>query len=388
MRRLTLSTLFLIFCQWASAQLTLSNGNHVLEITGTVTSYYNQRFLKDGEEDQKKDRFKLRDAQLQFEGRIGHNYEYELQVDFVDLGSGVVDPENPGIMDAWLLYKGIPWFDIKVGYGKLPYSRSSLVPFIYSPYWQRSEIARGDIFARRDVGLTLQKSFWKQRINLYAGAFTGLGEISLRGDNDASGMPEFVGRADIAWPARYRYRDIDTRVTPLPMFALGVNGRIANKVLPEGEFFPAFSGGEYDLKVLDGRKYVYGMDFSFQYQGLSAQFEIHQLRGEPADSNNFQFRGFPESQTEGYFRAGGYYGQLSYFIKPLKTIVSGRFQELNLSDLAEGQQRRFSIALAYQLQGFNSMIKAQYFHVLEDEPAVDELSWNNQIRIGWQLTFR
>ncbi|MBC7439471.1 MAG: hypothetical protein H7250_05740, partial [Flavobacterium sp.] len=54
----------------AMAQLTITNGNHTLEISGGISCYYNARNLKSGEFDNSKDRFRLRDAQLQLEGRI------------------------------------------------------------------------------------------------------------------------------------------------------------------------------------------------------------------------------------------------------------------------------------------------------------------------------
>jgi hypothetical protein len=172
------------------AQLTLGNGKHVLEITGSLSTYYNHRVIKPDATNQNKnkDRFRLRDAQLQLEGRYKNILEYELQVDFVDLASsatGIIDAENPGLMDAYFIYKGLKFVHIQVGYGKLYYSRSSMVPFVYSPYWQRAELVRGNLFSRRDVGVTLMKGFWRQRVNLYAGVYTGLGELSLRGDNDA-----------------------------------------------------------------------------------------------------------------------------------------------------------------------------------------------------------
>ncbi len=364
-----------------------------MEITGGVSSYYNYRVLKPDHPNQNrnKDRFRLRDAQIQIEGRIGNLYEYELQVDFVDLASfatGEIDPENPGLMDAYVRYKGLRFVDVQFGYGKLNYSRSSMVPFSQTPYWQRAQIVRGDVFSRRDVGFTLLKSMWRQRVNMSAGVYTGLGEVTLRGDNDASGGLEYVGRVDVAYPSRFRYRDIDTRITPIPMFALGVNGRYADKSLPEGQAFPAFSTGEFGLKLINGERYVYGMDAAFQYLGFSGQFEIHQLFARPQLANDPIFRGIPEEVHNGYVRAGGYYGQLNYFSKKFKTIISGRFEELNLNDLAEGTSQRLSFALAYQIRGFDSMIKFQYFHILSEESTVDPLRWTEQFRIGWQLNFR
>ncbi|MCH8555792.1 MAG: OprO/OprP family phosphate-selective porin [Schleiferiaceae bacterium] len=371
------------------AQVTLSNGRHVMEISGGVAAYYNQRLLKPDENNRNKDRFRLRDAQLQIEGRIDKLYEYELQVDFVDLASmasGEIDPENPGLMDAYIKYKGLRFMDVQFGYGKLFYGRSSLVPFTQTVYWQRAQIVRGNLFSRRDVGITLMKDFWRQRVNVYGGVYTGLGEITLRGDNDASGGLEYVGRVDVAYPSRYRYRDIDTRITPIPMFALGVNARYTEKNLPEGRAFPAFATGEYGLKVINGERLAYGMDVAFQYLGFSGLFEIHQLRITPQNENDPLFQGLPVSETNGFILAGGYVSQLNYFKKSWGTIFSLRYEELDLNDLIPGNSQRISAALAYQIKGFDSMIKFQYFKILSEE-VIDPIRWTEQFRIGWQLNF-
>ena len=370
------------------AQISVSSGEHNLEISARIATFYNQRYLKPGEEDQDKNRFRLRDAQLIVEGRIKDEWEYEVQVDFADIASSNfddIDPENPGLLDAFVTYKGLDAFNIKVGYSKLPYSRSSLTPFPYSTYWQRAQIARGDLFSRRDVGLTLYKDFWKKRLDVYAGVYTGLGESSLRGDNDASGNPEYVARVNLAYPAPMKYREIDYVHTPIPLFAIGVNGRFANKSLPDGENFPDGAAGEFGLKAVDGKKYTYGMDFTFQYMGFSGEFEIHQIKAEPQNESDPLFLGLTPDQTDGEVFAGGYFTKLNYFFKDISTIVSVRYEQLDLNDLNAGDSQRFSAALAYQLKGFDAMVKLQYFNNLNEQETLDPLDWNEQIRVGLQF---
>jgi hypothetical protein len=377
----------LLFSSILSAQLSISNGKHIIEISGTVSTYYNHRVLKEGEVEKDKNRFNLRDAQLMLEGRNSNLYEYRIQMDFADLTQGSTDPENPGLMDAWFKYKGFKWLDIQLGYGKIQYSRSSVVPFTYSTFWQRAELFRGQFFSRRDIGLTLSKSFWQRRVELTAGAYTGLGEVSARvGDNDASGALEYVGRAEFCWPSYYRNRDIDVNHSPVPMIALGVNGRYTNRVLPAGAFFPSGAVGDFGLKVLSGKKETYGFDISAQWKGFSAQFELHQIKGMPADTNSFLLRNYTVAQSNGYFLSGGYYGQLSYFSRKLKTAISLRYESFNISDLVAGDNERLAVALAYQLDGFNSMIKAQWTHIMKEE-ILDITSWREQFRIGWQVMF-
>jgi len=375
----------------AHAQLTLGDGDHVLEITGGVSTYYNHRFLKEGENNRRKDRFRLRDAQLQLEGRYRNTIEYELQFDVADFSQGLtgaVDPENVGLMDACVKWKGLPHLDITAGYTKLPYGRSSLVPFFYTPYWQRAELVRGDVFSRRDIGVTLSGTFWEQRAAVHAGLYTGLGELSLRGDNDPSGQPEFVGRVEVAWPSRYRKRDIDDRVSPVPMLALGANARHMDKSQPDGALLPAFAGGENGIKVIDGKRSALGGDATIQYKGFSAQVEGHMVRLEPRNPNSALFFGRPRSDHEGYVMAGGYFAQLNWFHRKTGTILSFRYEELNLNDLAPGIQQRAGGAIAYQFRGFDCMLKAQYWQVLEEEASVDPLRWNEQVRIGLQYLFK
>ena len=73
------------------AQVSISNGEHNLEISARISTFYNQRYLKPLEEDQDKNRFRLRDAQLIVEGRIKDEWEYEVQVDFADIASSSFD---------------------------------------------------------------------------------------------------------------------------------------------------------------------------------------------------------------------------------------------------------------------------------------------------------
>jgi len=386
-KALLLATFFLTGIIYTTqAQVTLGTGDHVVEIGGVFSTYLNFRDIKDDASNQNKnkDRFKLRDARLYVEGRIGNKYEYKLQVDFSSIGATTIDPESPSLYDANVTYKGFKPFNVTLGYGKLPYSRASLVAFTNSPYWQRAEIARGSIYSRRDVGITLDKSLWNNRINVYAGVYSGTGEVFFQGDNDPSGGFEYIGRVDFSYPSRYRYQDIDTRVSPVPMISIGANARYTKRDLPAGETFIDGQTGEYGVKTVNGERLGLGLDAAFQYKGFSAQFETQSFKATPNDPNDPLLRGLPKELTKGYVKTGGWIAQASYFCKPINTIVSGRYEVLDLSDLVPGHSERLSIAMAYQVNGFRSMIKAQYFNILKEE-SIDPLRWKEQYRIGWQF---
>ncbi len=332
-------------------------------------------------DDKRKNRFELRDAQLQLEGRWGKSFEYELQCDFVDLFANTSDPENPGLMDAYVVYKSPVNLDIWAGYGKVIYSRANMVPFVYSPFFQRAEIVRGNIFGRRDVGISATYTVWKQLINISAGVYSGMGELILKGNNDRLGRFEYVGRVDFSYPVRNRWTDIDVNHSPLPSFCIGGNVRYADKGFtytdPDG----------YKLKVVDGEKITYGGDISFKYKGFSAQAELHQVRVTPRDT--LRLEGF----NTNYFRSGGFYVQASYYEKHIRSVFSIRYDELNISDLISGYGRRITGGYVFLLKGWNAALKINYTHVLNDEeyvhPRVDEeIKWTGQLRIGVQYLFR
>lgn len=361
----------LLISTQAWGQFTLYKGNHSLEISGMMTSFYNYRFYHEGTTDFKKNRFGLRDLQLQLEGRKGKKCEYELQIDFADIFSKVDDPENPGLMDANFTYKAFPFLDIKAGYQKIPYSRSTLVPFVYSPFFQGAEMTRGQLFSRRDVGITLQSSLFRQLINIYGGIYSGLGESILRGENDSKGKSEYAARVDFSYPSRYRYREIDFHKTAIPMFTLGINGRYSEKSVSLGQ--------DFQIKTLDGYKTLYGFDFSCQYKGFSFQLESHQMYGVPRDPSYLQ------GLNTRYFKAGGILFQGNYYSKKLKSSLSIRYDEFNPNDLILGDtQRSISYAYSYYIDGTNSVIRIQYWQRLKNE--ITNSKWtDDQIRIGWSL---
>jgi len=391
MKKNILFLLIILSINTSLAQFVISNGKSTLEISSNFSGFYNYRSLKSGEVDQSKNRFKLRDAQLGIKGKIGNDIELSLKVDFADIASNTIntaiDPENPGLLNANVTYKGFKFMDIEMGYGKLYYSRNSMVNFENSAYWQNAEITRGSVFSVRDVGVTFIKNFWKQRANAYLGAYTGLGELSLAGENDPSGSLEYISRFDVSFPSRYRYTEIDERHTPIPMFQVGVAGRYANKKLPIGTAFPTNATSSYGIKVIDGERYVYGFDAAFQYMGFSGQFEIHQLKSKPQNPNDPLFQNYSLDQTNGYVLSGGYIAQLNYYIKDWRTILSARYEELDLNDLVVGKARRFSPAIGYKLKGSSAMIKFQYFNILRDE-SIDAQTWKEQFRLGFQFQLK
>ena len=357
------------FSTAAFAQTTLVKGNSAIELSGVLLMSYNYRLNDATNLDYKKNRFMCENARISVNGVVKNKWEYELQLDLAAIGRPA--PNSP-LINAYVTYTGIENLSIKAGYQRVAFSNSSMTPFYYAAYLQRPEMIRGEFFSRRDVGVSLETDALNQCLTLTAGAYTGLGEASLLGDNDASGQLEYAARAAYAYPSRYRYRDYDLTGSPALMFRVGANGRYANK--------RSFTGADL-LRTIDGEKYLYGGDFCVQYRHFSAQFELLQAR--------LQYRNpatlAPFNTT--YRQAGGVIAQLNYTIPALRSGISVRYDDFNPNDLALGDARpTLSGAYCYFINDYRAMLRLQYWHYLKDSTATAPWA-DNQIRAALQFMF-
>lgn len=395
MKKIIYSTLALglFFTAKAQQPIVLSNGDNTLKIGATVSLYYNYRQYSN-EADRKPERntFRPKDARLDLEGNIGKDYEYHLQFDFAQMGSGVIDPANPPVYDANFTYKGFKKFaNITIGYDKVPYSYSSLVEHEWSPFWDRALIVKGDVFSRRDLGIRLDRTFLNKRLKAYAGVYTGVGELALQGINDPSGNPEFIARLEYAYPQVKKKELVDLTHSSIPFVAVGVNARYANKALPAGGQFLAgetgalFNDSALNYKVINGEKWVYGADVNLMYKGFGLLAEAHIIKGTPQLSNDPLLMGLPSKVTNGYFRAGGWFMQGSYHIKKANTVLCVRYDEFKANDLITGRSKYLTASVVYQFNGFHSMVRFQFFRNLEQTESININKWENQFRVGWQF---
>jgi hypothetical protein len=369
-----------------AAQYTFNNGKSSLEIGGLVSSYYNYRVYKTpNNTDFKKNHFVLNTARLKIEGRVSNKYEYEFQLDFSRLGTSDVLGEFPTMLDANFTYKKLP-VDIVVGYQKLPFSRSSMVSFGHQPGWQRPEIARGYLYSRRDIGITLQKTLWQDRVGLYGGIYTGQGEYILTsangGDGDASGKPEYVGRAEFSYPCKYRYSEVyDTRQVRKPMFSIGANGRYVTRTTN-----PKIGIADFDLTLAGGKRSIVGLDVAAQWRGFSGLFEIVQMT-----LKNPTNKALLNNKLTDRVVAGGMTAQLAYYSKKIKSGFLLRYDELTPSDLVatDYKIKNLSFCYNYMLDGFRSMLRFQYIYrmIKDDNTRLEQKYHDDLVRLGWQLAF-
>ncbi|MFB1012625.1 MAG: hypothetical protein QMC68_02640, partial [Bacteroidia bacterium] len=86
--------------------------------------------------------------------------------------------------------------------------------------------------------------------------------------------------------------------------------------------------------------------------------------------------------------------EVGKYIKPLKSILSARYENYNLNNLYDGTNERMAYAYAYMIDGWNSTLKIQYSQQLTEEQnatfpeaVTENLNYTGQLRLGWQYRF-
>ena len=356
-----------------NAQFTLVKPNGYMEISGYFLGYYNYRAYPSGTTDFKNNTFAMDYAVLDFNGMHSKIWHYEFKMNTVAFV--VPGTDDGAIMEANASYNSLnDDLMIKFGYGKLPFDRSSMLENIEFPYFERPDMDRGSVYTRRDMGVTVRYSLFNKKINLYAGAYDGIGTNVLLGKNDPSGNLEFVGRAEFSYPARYRNQEVDIVQLQVPVIAFGIDGRYSNKQSP--------MAGDSTL-LIDGIKMASSANVDFLYKGFTAHLEVLRMKMLPRNSDTVLLEGKPTK----YLVLGGVAASLNYFIKPIKTLVAVRYDQYNPNDIILGDmQQTVSYCVNYMFDGQRAMIKAQYWQRIKDSNAATV--WKpNEFRVGFQLMF-
>ena len=366
----------------AFSQISFSTGNSVTEIQMVTVVTYNNRFYDSTERNHAKTGFALSDARFILNTRAPR-YEIKFEFDLAALGSAINDPTAPPITEAYFIYKFPGIINIKTGFSKIPFSRDNFQEHFDMPFLQRPQLDKATIFSRRDVGVTFYRTFWNEKVNAYAGVYSGQGESVLTTINDASGSSEFVGRVDVSYPCKYKYIQIDEVHTPVPIIQIGINGKYIQKPLATGYGNSVFAG-------LDHQRSVVGFDVSGAYQGFSFQVEMDQAKVVP--NNLSELQGLPTT----YYREGGATAQLNYHSKFLHSVFAVRYDELNPSDLTVNDTyKALSFAYNYQIDGYKHVLKLQYttpyngfLGKIKDPETTLAGKFDSQLRIGWQYWFK
>jgi len=342
----------LFFTELSSAQFALYKGDASLEFSGGAATFLNKRFYQAGDDVHDKDRIGIDYAFLEMKMRKGRNWRAVLKTEFIDANAGITFDQNLMLKKAFLQYETAHTGTfVKLGYDKIPYSKLGEESGFKSPFQNRSEVTNGNSFALRDAGIVLGQECWRQRVQIYLGAFTGLGENSLIGDNDASGNFEYTGRIQFAFPSNPDQDQIDFHSTPLPTIQLGLNALYANKVTDDG--------GDFSYTVFNGTKQAAGVDASIYFEGLCVVVESHLFQFTPNDTLRLMH------YITDHFNAGGVTAQATYFSKKFHSLIGVRYDDYNPNDLIMNDTRRtVSPAFNFFFPKSNAFVKLQYSYRL------------------------
>jgi len=383
---------------------TIVGENNTLQIGGRTSAYYEYRALKSGEDNKDHNGWGLKDMDLDVLGKTKSKFVYEFHMSIVDLATAAAtqntaNSANPGIKAAYLAYNGWP-VHIKLGYDKLPYSQGSIIDVYATPFWSHANLYGGDLFSRRDFGLTLSGTI-NNHIVLYGGGYSGMGENYFEYGTDRSGTMEYVGRVEYV-SANMKYRAIDEEGSPIPIYRIGLNARYMDKTQPAGKTqtyggsdptadgFAANYGdaqGIYGMRIFDGKRTIYGGDFIVKYKGFSLVFEEDLIKMQPTSPLDPLYQGTSESVNGGVINAGGFCASAHYNCEPIKSAFSVQYENVNVNDLAPGHQEWLFIGYAYKVSRFNSVFKAEYSYPMVEDQASNPLKYTGQIRVGYQIVF-
>ena len=365
---------FLFIQNLVFSQYTFNKGYDNLEIRGNITTYYKYRWYPNDsietDNKQEKNLFKLKDARIKLEGSINkRKIEYEMHLDFAKLK----DNEQP-LMDAYVTFNNK--LETTVGFTKLPFSRHSKTAIIYQPWLKRAQII-DEGQQRRDIGLHLSYGILNDKIQLFSSIVDG--EKDLVSDNDASGNLEYIGRIELAYPTKMKYRSLDLAHSSTPIFSLGSSYRSSTK--SETDVFD-----EIIYYKINGTKKSYEFDFAIMYKGFSFLAEAHSIDYLWENSQR------ENSNTIGLLIEG------NYLLKRYNSVFALRYDHTDINgtvSLPGIQQQTISIGYNYRFNEHMNVLKIQFRREIYDgninsigdlfsPPLNTSNPFKNEIRIGLQ----
>lgn len=340
--RITTAILFLwfvfIFTSSASAQLAIRQGKWSLEFSGYVNTMYNYRFYEEGDDDHKKNRFRVSDARLTFDMDYDRRTNAQIQLDFGNQPTNH-EPDRT-LVDAWLQLRG-DWYKLRFGQQKVPYSLISLTNKPHLAFEDRPMMIE-NMIARRDIGMTFHQFFQNDRLLIWQGIYTGNGRNQK--DDDAEGQPLYVGRIQYSYPMKSGESEFDENISHKPILAIGINGTYSEDGLNISD--------ENLSRNIEGKKTLYGMDVSLAYQGIKLLWEFHRADYEPMIGKDYS--------------AGGSIFQGTYYAKPIFSLFAVRYEMINPHTLIEDDdQNSLDVAYTYIDPKLPVRFRFCYYHRFE-----------------------
>jgi hypothetical protein len=346
------------------AQYVISQGENEIRFSSLIIGFYNHEFYPDQVQDRPNNRFRLRDARFKLDGNLSDNANFELEADFANIIEEGQSGDRSILLDAWVNYQ--TFVDIKFGFQDIPYSRESSISIRWNPFFNRST-AIGEAVNRRDLGVTLHKDFFNEKLKAWVGAYNGLGV--LRNLNDASGRLEYVARVEFSYPQAYNDRILDLYNSAIPVVSIGANTRYANKSTEDPD---------YPI-LIDGKRFQYGLDFAFRYGGFSFIYEYQHITATPNAGTTWAL------DENGQFQAPGHILYVSQFIPKWKSVFALRWDKFQKNTVSNSlPEERLALSYNYLISDYDIVLRLNYLRNMNSITTTN-LGYD-QMRIGLLFT--
>jgi hypothetical protein len=304
-----------------------------------------------------RDGFRIRRARLGMSGQLKKNFEYGLELDLIDEDSG-----GNALLDAFVTFKPVEFAWVRVGAGKLPFSRALMISsgdmqFIERPAWVNIEAVTGSnmLDPGRQVGIAVGG-----RVSLFnysAGVYNGSPGFSVGDLND--GLLYVVrlgaGQGDILGS------EADFARTGL-RWSVGLNGYLDQD--PEADV----RGGGMDLGVK-----IFG--FSFHAEALWAK-SVPVTRPESTSSTLDEF------ERWGMYVQAGYLYPLSFGGLEL----AGRFAMMDENIRVDNEGDLWELTVGLNAYLFENQLKLMLNYMKREEMEGTSLE-NDSILVMMQAMF-
>ena len=291
------------------------------------------------------DRFYLRRARLNLQGRFLEEFDFRLEGEFA--GSLAEASGNRAqLTDAYVNWNRFDFANVRVGQFKTPFGYEQLYadPRLFTI--ERS-LPNDRLTVSRQIGVQVGGDLFDKKVSYATGLFNGTGVNTSANDNDKL---MWAGRLSaVAWQGTLAGQD--TRVS------VGADGFSSADTALTGqaaEFgFDLVPGGTKD-NTLTGRRKGGGLDAQLHLGGLDLWAEYLRVRFKPAN--------FIPARS---FDADGWYVQAAYFVVPktLQAVVKYDDFDPNLS-LLNNSTRPWTLGGNWFLKAND--IKLQFDYLISD----------------------
>lgn len=249
-------------------KLRTPDGKFQASVGGRVYTHYRTVFDRpEGTGGPASDGFFLRAARLNVGGTILKELEY-----FVEVNAPTPGPAN--LTDAYLGWKGLHEFQVKIGQFKVPFSQEETCSSRFIDFVERSLVNR--LAPGRDLGAMLHGELFDGIFAYQAMVYNGSG-INAADTNDEK---DFAGRLHVS-------PFLTSAIDALKKLRLGIAGVIGDQdALAFGDVSTTESGtrfldidntnvggGDPDFLQVDGDRVRYGLEFSWAYGGWGVRAE-------------------------------------------------------------------------------------------------------------------